>query len=362
MALKLEKLRNFFSTSQIDSASNISDLQAEVGFKLTYFEQTKQLVVKVIGARHLPSIYGTQKPEGYLIKVRVYPGREKCETDIVKQSWPTFNQELTFDLQSNANTLKDQFLGKFVTLTVYAVLESPNKNGTNVRRSNSLRNSFRFLIGKEENVDVRKSSKSRQCASRFTFDNRRTIGAVTYNLDPKKFTQKKYLTHSTPDIWRVIQNISSGIDFEKKESSCNLEVTVTYFNSEDGNNDRMEIALSKLRCSMMSMHEQEKLGGSIYLKITTFEYGVRIASWKSDKFQPTISMKIEPSTATLQAIFKNYNLRNIQMTIRLISKNVLGKKTIIGKIDLDNGSDIFREAIDSPSNPITKSLELGSQR
>lgn len=150
-----------------------------------------------------------------MLKVRVYPGREKCETDIVKQSWPTFNQELTFDLQSNASTLKDQFLGKFVTLTVYAVLESPNKNTSNVRRSNSLRNSFRFLIGKEENVDVRKASRSRQCASRFTFDNRRTIGAVTYNLDPKKFTQKKYLTHSTPDIWRIIQNISSGIDFEK---------------------------------------------------------------------------------------------------------------------------------------------------
>ncbi|KAK9739846.1 C2 domain [Popillia japonica] len=328
MAIKLEKLRNFFSTSQIASVPNTSDLQPEVGFKLTYFEQTKQLVVKVIGARHLPSIYGTQKPEGYLIKVRVYPGREKCETDIVKQSWPTFNQELTFDLQSNASTLKDQFLGKFVTLTVYAVLESPNKNTSNVRRSNSLRNSFRFLIGKEENVDVRKASRrnsfrfligkeenvdvrkasrSRQCASRFTFDNRRTIGAVTYNLDPKKFTQKKYLTHSTPDIWRIIQNISSGIDFEKKESNCNLEVTLSYFNSEDGNNDRMEIALSKLRCSMTSMHEQEKLGGSIYLKITTFECGVRIASWKSDKFQPTISMKIEPSTATGKVI--NFNQR-----------------------------------------------------
>lgn len=38
-------------------------------------------------------------------------------------------------------------------------------------------------------------------------------------------------------------------------------MTLSYFNSEDGNNDRMEIALSKLRCSMTSMHEQEKLGG-----------------------------------------------------------------------------------------------------
>ncbi|GJQ70534.1 hypothetical protein Trydic_g22937 [Trypoxylus dichotomus] len=340
MSLKLDKLKSFFSTSQLDGATDKSDLRPEVGFKLTYFEQTKQLVVKVIGARHLPSTYGTQKPEGYLIKVRVYPGREKFETDIVKQSWPTFNQELTFALNSNASSLKDQFLG--------------------ARRPTSLRNSFRFLVGKEENVEVRKSSKSRQCASRFTFDNRRTIGAVTYNLDPKKFNQKKYLTHATPDIWREIQNISSGIDFEKKESICNLEVALSYCNSEDGNNDRMEVSLSKLRCSMVSMHEQEKLGGSIYLKITAFEYGVRVASWKSDRFPPTISMKIDPSTATLQILFRNYNLRNVKIVIRLISKSVLAKKVLIGKIEIDNDSDIFKEAIESPTNIIIKSLELES--
>lgn len=132
----------------------------------------------------------------------------------MQQSWPTFNQELTFDLQASFTTLREQFLGKFVTLTVYAILERPNKTG-GVRRTNSLRNSFRFLVGKEENVEIRKNSKSRNAVSRFTFDNRRTIGAVTYNLDPKKFTQKNYLTHATPDIWRVVQTITSGIDFEK---------------------------------------------------------------------------------------------------------------------------------------------------
>ncbi|KRT86477.1 C2 domain containing protein [Oryctes borbonicus] len=361
MSLKLDKLKNFFSTTQLDGPTSKADLQPEVGFKLTYFEQTKQLVVKVIGARHLPSTYGTQKPEGYLIKVRVYPAKEKYETEIVKQSWPTFNQELTFDLTSNADSLKDQFLGKFVTLTVYAILESSNK-GANVRRAKSMRNSFRFLVGKEENVEIRKSSKSRQSASRFTFDNRRTIGAVTYNLDPKKFNQKRYLTHATPDIWREIQNISSGIDFEKKESACNVEVVLSYFNSEDGNNDRIEISLSKLRCSMVSMHEQERLGGSIYLKITAFEYGVRVGSWKSDRFQPTISMKIDPLTATLQVLFRNYNLRNIKIVIRLVSKNMIGKKILIGKIEIDNDSAIFKEAIDSPSNYIIKSLELESPR
>lgn len=72
MSSNLEKFKSFFSSQQLESAANKSDLQPEVGFKLTYFEQTKQLVVKVIGARHLPSTYGNQKPEGYLIKVRVF--------------------------------------------------------------------------------------------------------------------------------------------------------------------------------------------------------------------------------------------------------------------------------------------------
>lgn len=68
----MDKLKNFFSTdSKLDASLDKSGLEPEVGFKLTYFEQTKQLVVKVIGARHLPSTYGSLKPEGYLIKVTI---------------------------------------------------------------------------------------------------------------------------------------------------------------------------------------------------------------------------------------------------------------------------------------------------
>lgn len=52
----------------------------------------------------------------------------------------------------------------------------------------------------------------------------------------------------------------------------------------------------------------------------------------------------------------------MKTVIRLVSKGMLGKKIVIGKVEIDNNSDIFREAIDSPSNPITKSLELESER
>lgn len=43
-------------------------------------------------------------------------------------------------------------------------------------------------------------------------NNRRTVGAVTYNLDKKLFTQKlRNGVISTPDIWRPIAEITSGI-------------------------------------------------------------------------------------------------------------------------------------------------------
>ena len=157
----------------------------------------------------------------------MHPGREKHETEIVKESWPNFNQDLTFDLQPSLTTIREQFLGKFVTLTVYAILETQDTNAR-LKRTNSLRNSFRFFTGKEENVEIRKNSPSSYAANRFTFNNRRTIGAVTYNLDPKKFSQKYKLNYATPDVWREVQNIASGIEFEKVRSGNQMNLLCTF--------------------------------------------------------------------------------------------------------------------------------------
>ncbi|XP_022909960.1 uncharacterized protein [Onthophagus taurus] len=357
--MDINKLKRFFSAPSSEETGEVGNAQPEIGFKLTYFERTQQLVVKVIGARNLPKTYGTLKPEGYLIKVTIFPGKDKLETEISPHSWPTFNQELTFNFHQNAPTIKDQFLGKFITLTVYAILDNPKQQKTNrLSRSQSLRKSFKLLVGIGDDVQVRNTGSSKYSSNRFTFNNRRTIGAVTYSLDHKKFTQKGCSTHATPDIWRILQSITSGVDTEKREARCNLEVSLSYFNSEDGNNDRMEISLSKLKCSMQAMEEHEKLGGSLYLKITAFEYGVRIASWKSDRFDPTISMKIEPTTATLRAIFQYYNLSNVKIVIRFICKNLLAKKIVLGKVELGQESEIFKEAVNTPSVAITKTLIL----
>lgn len=133
---------------------------------------------------------------------------------------------------------------------------------------------------------------------------------------------------------------------------------MTYSNSEDGNNEMVEASLSKLRCSMQTMQEHEKYGGSLYIKMTAYEYDVLIASWKSTRFEPTISMKIEAKTATLQATFRSYNVDNIRVVIRLICKNMLAKKILLGKIEIDGKSDLWKQIVENPSTPVTQMINF----
>lgn len=44
----------------------------QLGFKVSYDEAASELRVKVIGARQLPTEYGSFSPSGYLVKVKLY--------------------------------------------------------------------------------------------------------------------------------------------------------------------------------------------------------------------------------------------------------------------------------------------------
>lgn len=147
------------------------------------------------------------------MQVTVFPGREKFETEIVKESWPTFNDEFTFNLASSLPTAK-AFLGKFVSITVYAILENYNNK-------NSLPKSIgqRFKLFSTKTTDLNRNSKTR-LSKRVSLNNKRTVGGVIYNLDIKGFTQKlKNQDLATPDIWRKLGPISSGV----------LKETVSFF-------------------------------------------------------------------------------------------------------------------------------------
>lgn len=356
---EMKKWKQIINNFNLSGGNSSDQIEPEIGFKCLYCEEKKQLIVRVIGARHLPTLYGNTRPHGYLIKVRVSPGRDKYDTEIITDSDPMFNQEFNFELQKSPNRLEDIFTGKFVMFTIYAILEAESERGK-LRRKESFSKQLKGLMGLNDPPEFQRDGGHRNSRHRISMNNRRTVGAVTYNLESKMFTQRmRYNCVGTPDIWREIQSISSGIKTEPKENSKgSLEMTMCYSISEDGNNEMVEVSLSRLRCSMPTMQEHEKLGGSLYIKITAYEYDVLIASWKSDRFEPTISMKIESKTATLQAVFRNYNVSNIKIVVRLMCKNMIAKKILLGKIEIDSQSDIWKQIISNPSTSATEMVNF----
>lgn len=95
----------------------------------------------------------------------------------------------------------------------------------------------------------------------------------------------------------------------------------------------------------------------MYIKISVSECDEVVHKMKSDKFDPTLSLKIEENT-TLRATINNYNLKNITILIRLMCKNLLGKKHLVGRIEMNSQSDIWEKIIKSPCVPITRIMNF----
>lgn len=78
MEQAVSTLKRYFRRT-IDSEVN-SDCDRttvpQLGFKVSYDEVTSELKAKVIGARQLPTDYGSSTPRGYLVKVGIWIGIE----------------------------------------------------------------------------------------------------------------------------------------------------------------------------------------------------------------------------------------------------------------------------------------------
>lgn len=71
MTSNFKKVADFFLTN-VKSKNDIDHLdenKPEIGFKIAYSPNEKQLKVKLISARNLPSSYGNNKARGFLTKV-----------------------------------------------------------------------------------------------------------------------------------------------------------------------------------------------------------------------------------------------------------------------------------------------------
>ncbi|XP_049547109.1 uncharacterized protein LOC125958047 isoform X1 [Anopheles darlingi] len=229
-------------------------LQPQVGFKLTLTSSetngnestaaVPELVVSLIGARHLPSSFGLKTVEGYMVKVKLFPGVMKYESSIVTNSWPSFGETFRFPLVTShkssfrvkktdnrrnsqvRQSLPEQFFnGNFVVFTVFALLELPpgytsslkNKTMTFIRQG-SQRLKDKPVIGKlVKDIDPPNERNSnndpKQTAKKLTTsESQRNLGSVTYFLEPKCFnaggTRNRQQIYSTEELWLPIKDIT----------------------------------------------------------------------------------------------------------------------------------------------------------
>ncbi|XP_055534508.1 uncharacterized protein LOC129723990 [Wyeomyia smithii] len=237
-----------------------------------------ELQVHLVGARHLPSSFGLKNVEGYMVKIKLFPGAAKFDSSIQTASWPMFGETFHFplaaSLKSSFRVKKNQpkekpdltipekvFNGNFVVFTVFALLELPpgytatfkHKTMTFIRQG-SQRLKDKPVIGKlvkdveppdskSANFDQKQNLKKLT-----TSESQRNIGSVTYFLEPKAFKEVcKGRLFSTQEMWLPIKDITVTQPAESRVTvfqspKGQVEVTLQLSDYTDVNFDRKQSA------------------------------------------------------------------------------------------------------------------------
>ncbi|XP_022225291.2 uncharacterized protein LOC111076022 isoform X2 [Drosophila obscura] len=292
----MNKLRSLLPGQQTPSqASNRHSvvLEPEIGFQITIdtaggesaaknSTAVPELNVHLIAARHLPSLFGFKIVQGYLIKVKLFPGTKRLDSSIQTNTWPKFNENFKFplvpDIKSSlkhgsardmlsrrstnthqttpANHLPEPdelFAGQFVVFTVYALLELPAAVSQSTYRSLKERSS-NFVqrlvesspgstpneskpetLGKpNEGKSKKKSDNPRDAMPPLTIsESRRNIGSVTCYLEPKLFKRNARTgCYSSEELWLPIKDITTTVS--KTSSTSNNNNNNTLNNSPKG--------------------------------------------------------------------------------------------------------------------------------
>lgn len=290
MSFSLNKLKQLLPTKTLyentsqatagnkkKAANGSGKVEPEVGFKLTLdIGKTKtpkekdhppELQVHLIGARHLPGSFGLKSVQGYMVKVKLFPGSNKYDSEIKSTSWPKFDQVFKFSLEpshkSSFKRKKDPttnvesppekfFKGNFIVFTVLALLELPPGTASafkdtyaNFKRQGSLilkqRPSFLKLQSEDANQKSEKPQKTsndkeadkaaKQPPPSLTpSESNRNIGSVTWFLDPKVFIEDRSGNFVTDEMWLPIKELAVRHVAESKvsvQSSAKGQIELT---------------------------------------------------------------------------------------------------------------------------------------
>lgn len=264
----MKKLKTFLPLNAPANRLNNNDttngpIEPQVGFKLCLHAgaangsagdctngNDPELHVQLIGARHLPSSFGLKSVEGYMVKVKLFPGAMKFDSNIQTTSWPTFDETFRFPLvdshKSSFRVKKNEkqkdvptqslpekfFNGKFVVFTVFALLELPpgytstlkSKTMTFIRQG-SQRLKDKPVIGKlvkdiEPATDRHANFDQKQNLKMLTTsESQRNLGSVTYFLDSRSFASVPKGggfgsrngsggTYATEELWLPVKDIT----------------------------------------------------------------------------------------------------------------------------------------------------------
>ncbi|CAL1676239.1 unnamed protein product [Lasius platythorax] len=405
--MALAKLRNFIDNNLKTVSTPLDrtvNLEPEVGIRIVHSPNDKTLHVTVLGARHLPQNFGFTRVNSYVVKVKLIPGKEKFETTTKNESWPQWNEGFTFLLRKEtkqkfgkSKVVEEEISGsRFIVATLYAILEDKpliatekkdsDKEKTSPTKGDSLKKGGKKKEGQSGSTENQEPTKNKllsqffckgpeklaesTAAERRAYDKRRTIGATTIPLDPKNFACKPPKSKhagdvSTGDLWKPLRPIASGISGaeerkENKKGQVELSLCLSKGEKDEDSGGQLILSLSRLRCSLQTMHEHEGLKGQMYLKMSVVDNGRVTHFWKSDRFAPTVSTKFSPETARVVADnpYKGA-LNDVSFVVKFVSKNKMGKKTPVGHFVL--GPDVggaygeqWKQALAKPGQEITK--------
>lgn len=405
--MALAKIRSFIDnglktvSTPLDRTVN---LEPEVGVRVVHSPNDKALHVTVLGARHLPQNFGFTRVNSYVVKVKLIPGKDRFETTSRNESWPQWNEEFTFHLRKEtkqkfgkSKVVEEEISGsRFVVATLYAVLEDKpliatdkkdSEKSTSPTKGEPAKKGGKKKEGQSGSSENQDSTTKNKLLSQFfgkssdklaesasvekkAYDKRRTVGATTIPLDPKNFVGKppkaKHASDvSTGDLWKPLRPIASGITGaeerrENKKGQVELMLCLTKGEKDEDCGGQLILSMSRLRCSLQTMHEHEGLKGQMYLKMSVVDGGRVTHFWKSDRFSPTVSTKFSPDTARVVADnpYKGA-LNDVSFVVKFVSKNKMGKKTTVGHFVI--GADVggtygeqWKQALAKPGQQITK--------
>lgn len=333
-------------------------------------DRLPEFQVHLIGARHLTTSFGLKSVQGYMVKVKLFPGSVKFDSEIKTTSWPKFDQVFKFSLEpSHKSSFKrkkdpspviesppEKFLkGNFIVFTVFALLELPPSASNALKKTYSSFNSLlkqrpsflKFQVASAE-AEAPKTVEDKSDKAKLTSltpsESERNLGSVTWFIDPKAFIECAKTGHySTEEMWLPVKELAVRHSAESRVSvqssikgqieltlelcECEPEVPMTPIQSNpfeepeatttDGQGSKNRFSLKKnVKIFMMNKNKKSDIKG-LCLKVTTSRMRSSIKAKECFEKITSESMYIKTSIFQSELFMKAWKSDSFAPTLSL---------------------------------------------